>query len=261
MKRYDLPQGMRYSTLKEREEFYKEEFRLERIEEWLKNVIDKPVFAVIIGRHTKVYPEKYGEEASTTILIDEYKDLGDVKEQILEFLPESVYYDRNIYDEEGRALGQEMAFDLDPENLTCPVHGSLEEKMKRSQGLSFCELELEMVRDETLRLCEELEKRFSQMRIVYSGRGFHIHILDKDTFGWSYDERKNLALDLKAKGFLIDEWVTSGGMRLIRLPHSLHGMVSRIVTPLGIDDLEDFDPIRDERCMPKFLKSIFSSFS
>jgi len=255
LKRYEIPQGMSYSSLEEREVFYGEEFDIEAVTGWLRNVMERPVFAVIIGRHTGTYPEKYREEASTTILIDEYRDLTDVKEQILDFLPESVYYDRNIYDEEGKVLGQEIAFDLDPENLTCPVHGSLEEKMRRGQGLSFCEMELKMVRDETLRLHEELETTFSQVRIVYSGRGFHIHILDKDAFGWSNDERKKIALDLKAKGFLIDEWVTSGGMRLIRLPYSLHAMVSRIVTPLGIDELGDFDPTRDKRCIPKFLKS------
>ena len=37
-------------------------------------------FAVIIGRHTKIYPEKYKEDASTTIIIDEYKNLEDLKE-------------------------------------------------------------------------------------------------------------------------------------------------------------------------------------
>jgi len=63
-------------------------------------------------RHTEIYPRKYREDASTTILIDEYEDLNDLKEQILEFLPKSVYYDRNIYDKEGVVLGQEIAFDL-----------------------------------------------------------------------------------------------------------------------------------------------------
>ncbi len=252
MKRYEIPQGMSYSSLEEREVFYGKEFDIEAVTGWLRNVMERPVFAVIIGRHTGIYPEKYREEASTTILIDEYRDLTDVKEQILDFLPESVYYDRNIYSEERRVLGQEMAFDLDPENLACPIHGSLEDKMRRGQGLSFCELELRMVKDETLRLYEELKTIFSQARIVYSGRGFHIHILDKDAFDWSFDQRKKLALDLKAKDFLIDEWVTSGAMRLIRLPYSLHGMVSRIVTPLNIDNLGDFDPIRDSRCIPGF---------
>jgi len=258
LRKYKLPEGMRYSTLEERRKFYQEEFDPKVVDTWLKGIMKRPVFAVIIGRHTRIYPKKYRKDASTTILIDEYRDLNDVRAQILEFLPESVYYDRNIYDEEGSKLGQEIAFDLDPENLTCPIHGSLADKMKRHQGLSFCELELRMVRDETVKLYEVLADMFSQIRIVYSGRGFHIHISDRDSFGWSNDKRKKFALDLKNKGFLIDDWVTSGEMMLIRLPFSLHGMVSRIVSPLRIDELAVFDPIRDDRCIPRFLKSTSS---
>jgi DNA primase catalytic subunit len=245
---------MRYSTLKEREEFYREEFDLNKVEEWFKKKMKKIVFAAIIGRHTRIYLPEYEEDSSTTILIDEYKNLGDVKKQVLEFLPESVYYDRNIYDENDEVQGQEMAFDIDPENLTCPIHGTLEDKMKRRQGLSFCEIELKMAKEETARLYEELMNTFSQMRIVYSGRGFHIHVFDEGSFNWNYKKRKQFAKKIKNKDFLIDEWVTSGGMRLIRLPHSLHGMVSRIVTPLDIREIKSFDPIRDERCIPKFLK-------
>ncbi|MCX8171283.1 MAG: DNA primase [Candidatus Bathyarchaeota archaeon] len=250
-----LPKGMRPSTLDERREFYKSEFNLNGVKRWFSGWCGKTVFAVIIGRHTGIYPPEYEEEASTTILIENYADLEDVREWILEFLPESVYYDRNVYDEQGHAIGQEMAFDLDPENLTCPIHGSLEDKMRRHEGLSFCEIELEMVKDETIGLYEELSKRFSNLRIVYSGRGFHIHVLDEDVFGWSPEERAEVAREVKSKGFMIDEWVTSGGMRLIRLPYSLHGMVSRIVTPINISEIGDFNPIYDERCIPRFLKT------
>jgi DNA primase catalytic subunit len=252
---------MRYSSLKEREEFYREEFDLNKVEEWFKNRMKNVVFAVIMGRHTGIYLPEYEEDASTTILIDEYENLDDVKNQILEFLPESVYYDRNIYDEKGKVLGQEIAFDIDPENLTCPIHGTLEEKMKRHQGLSFCEVELNMAKEETVRLYEEIRDTFSNVGIVYSGRGFHIHVFDEDSFNWSYKKRKQFAEKIKNKGFLIDEWVTSGSMRLIRLPYSLHGMVSRIVTPLDIGELRSFDPIRDKRCIPKFLKSTLSNLS
>ncbi len=259
MPNYDLPKGMRYSTLKERKEFYQQEFDLSKVKEWFEKNIRNVVFAAIMGRHTRIYPPEYEDDASTTILIDEYENLNDLKEQILEFLPESVYYDRNIYDEKGRVLGQEMAFDIDPENLTCPIHGTLDDKMKRHQGLSFCEIELKMVKEETGKLYEELMDTFTQMRIVYSGRGFHIHIFDEDSYGWSYKKRKEFAKKTKDKGFLIDEWVTSGGMRLIRLPYSLHGMVSRIVIPLEIRELESFDPIRNWRCVPKFLKSTRNS--
>ncbi len=257
MKQYELPRGMRYSTLEEREEFYREEFDLNKVAEWFNGEIKNVVFAVIMGRHTGIYPQEYRQDASTTILIDEYTDLNDVKAQILEFRPESVYYDRNVYDDKGSVLGQEMALDIDPENITCPIHGTLEEKMKRRQGLSFCETELKMATDMTVRLYEELTGSFANMQIVYSGRGYHIHVFDKPVYQWSPEKRKKFAEEIKKKGFPIDEWVTSGNMRLIRLPHSLHGMVSRIVTPLGIRDLESFDPIMDERCMPRFLKPEF----
>ncbi len=254
--RYKLPKGMRYATLKERREFYRNEFDVSKLGEWFEDWSLKGTikFAVIIGRHTRIFPKIFEEDASTTIIIDEYEDLPDVKAQILEFLPESAYYDRNVYDERDRIVGQELAFDLDPENLTCPIHGTLADKMRRHQGLAFCEIELNMVKEETIKLHEELEKRFSQLRMVYSGRGFHIHVLDDECFNWKRRERKTLASILKNKGFLIDEWVTTGGMRLIRLPYSLHGMVSRIVTPVDVNDLGAFNPVSDERCLPRFLR-------
>jgi DNA primase catalytic subunit len=254
--RYVLPRGMRYATLSERESFYSTEFDLRRVDEWFgwKEAGWRVVFAVIIGRHTKVFPEKYAEDADTTILIDEYKGLGDVRAEVLEFLPESVYYDRNLYDGEGRILGQELAFDVDPENFECPVHGTLADKMHRRQGLGFCKLEMELARDKAMRLYERLGRLFSEMRAVYSGRGFHIHVLDKEAFFWSRQKRRMLAREVKSEGFHVDEWVTAGGMRLIRLPYSLHGMVSRIVFPLNVDELARFSPVVDKRCMPKFLR-------
>ena len=158
--------------------------------------------------------------------------------------------------------GQELAFDLDPENITCPIHGTLADKMKRNQGLSFCELELEMVKQEAIGLYEFLANRFSEVRAVYSGRGFHLHVLDKKAYSLSTQERLELAQEVKKAGFHIDEWVTSGEMRLIRLPYSLNGLVSRIVLPLTKDELESFDAIHDERCLPKVskLKSLLFNF-
>jgi len=244
---------MRYSTLIERRLFYEDEFDLFSVEKWFGTRVKNVVFAVIIGRHTGIFPPEYAEDASTTILIDEYSDLADVKRQIIMFTPESVYYDRNVYDENGKVQGQELAFDIDPENLTCPVHGTLKDKMKRRQGLSFCKTEFKMAKEETFRLFENLNSSLSEMKIVYSGRGFHIHVFDKDAYEWDYQKRYKLAKKLKKNGFLIDEWVTSGSMRLIRLPYSLHGMVSRIVIPLRIEELKSFDPIHDERCLPHFL--------
>jgi DNA primase catalytic subunit len=254
MTEYSLPEGMRYSTLEERKRFYTQEFDIGKVKKWFGKKSRKPKFAVIIGRHTRIFPEKYREDAETTIVIDQYSELEDLRSEIVEFLPEAVYYDRNVYEERDLKVGQELAFDLDPENITCPVHGTLADKMKRHQGLSFCPLELGMVKDQTVRLHEYLEGQFSKMRVVYSGRGFHIHVFDEEAYSLSTKKRELLAATVKAKGFEIDEWVTAGEMRLIRLPYSLHGMVSRITLPLEKGEVEKFDPLVDERCMPAFLK-------
>ena len=248
-----MPAGMRYSTLEERKEFYTQEVDLQKVAGWFKGGFSNTKFAVIMGRHTKIFPEKYKQDASTTIIVDEYKNLEDAREQILEFLPEAVYYDRNVYDIKNNKIGQELAFDLDPENITCPIHGSLADKMKRKQGLSFCEIEFDMVKNEASGLYEFLAERFSDLIIVYSGRGFHLHVLDPEAYKLSTNERLNLAQQAKQAGFHIDDWVTSGEFRLIRLPYSLNGLVSRIVWPLKKDELESFDAIHDKRCLPKFL--------
>ena len=253
MVQYNLPVGMRYATLEERKQFYSSEFNLENVAQWFSGGLGKTKFAVIIGRHTKIYPLKYKEDAATTIIIDEYSNLEDLRQQILEFLPEAVYYDRSVYDENERKIGQELAFDLDPENITCPIHGTLADKMKRKQGLSFCELELEMVKQEAVGLYEFLANRFSGVKAVYSGRGFHLHVFNPQAYQMTTQKREELAQQVKSAGYHIDEWVTSGEMRLIRLPWSLNGLVSRIVLPLTKKELESFDAVHDERCLPKFL--------
>jgi len=254
MVRYNLPEGMRYSTIEERRKFYAEEFDPEKISSWFGRRIEVVKFAVIIGRHTRVFPEKYREDLETTIIIDEYKDLEDVRHQIVEFLPESAYYDRNVYTEKDRPIEQELAFDLDPENVICPIHGGLAEKMQQGQGLSFCKVEFNIVRDQAAALFEYLEENFHSLNIVYSGRGFHVHVFDHEAYKLSKKERLQIARLTKKKGFAIDEWVTAGEMRLIRLPFSLHGLVSRVVIPLTKSELARFDPISDERCIPRFLR-------
>ncbi len=258
---------MRPSSVQERTAFYRDEFSLDLVRRWFHGWEHPIVFAAVIGRHTRIYPKMYRKEWRKTIVIDEYEDLREVQDDLLDFRPESAYYDRNLYSswEQARAetdrvrglgheFGQQLAFDIDPENFDCPIHGSLEEKMSRHQGLSFCGLELQLAKEETMELVELLARTFSNMRIVYSGRGFHIHVLDEDTFYWTRRKRLKLVRSLTGGGYSMDEWVAAGGMRLIRLPHSLNGLVSRIATPLKPNELDRFDPLVDERCIPGLVK-------
>ena len=257
---------MRPSTLEERRVFYEREFNLKSVSEWLKwRDLLNTVFAVVIGRHSNIYLPEYEDIKKKAVIIDEHKGLEDVLEYILQYLPEGVYYDRNVYSDIKLCvqrdcdyrncwdcenfIGQELAFDIDPENVNCPYHGSVEDKMRKGQGLSFCMLEFRKVRKLTVMLYEDLENEFKNIRVVFSGRGFHIHVLDEKASRLSRDEREEIAK--KYSEYAIDEWVTSGEMRLIRLPYSLNGLVSRVCIPLGIEEVVKFDPRK--KAIPFFL--------
>jgi DNA primase catalytic subunit len=264
-KRYRFPKGMRPSTLEERRIFYTEEFNLEKVEEWFKHrKIRNTAFAVIVGRHSDIYLPEYADIKNKAAIIDEHRGLGDVLKYILQYLPEGVYYDRNVYKELrgcercgsykdcwdcDNFLGQELAFDIDPENVHCPYHGSVKDKMERGEGLSFCMIEFRRVRKLTRELYEELKAEFKNIRIVFSGRGFHIHVFDRRAVRLTKEERGEIARMFSR--FAIDPWVTNGEMRLIRLPHSLNGLVSRICIPIEPEKLPYFDPRRE--AIPSFL--------
>jgi DNA primase catalytic subunit len=258
---------MRISSLEERKQFYSREYNLGRVREWFRVWKSPIVFAAVIGRHTGIAPRKYRHERARTIIIDEYEGFSEIQNYLIDFRPESAYYDRNVYKDWkqarrigndptrlGHSFGQELVLDVDPENFACPIHGSLEQKMLRHQGLSFCRLEFQLAQQEAAQLTEILSRRFSDIRLVYSGRGFHIHIGDEETVFWDRKRRLTLVQSLTKRGFVMDEWVPTGGMRLIRLPYSLNGLVSRIAIPLAKNELRVFDPIADARTISKFLR-------
>jgi DNA primase catalytic subunit len=260
---------MRFSLLEERTGFYRTEFDLRSVEEWTK-VHPSIVFAVILGRYTNIFPNEYARIAKHTVVIDDYQNLEDLRDYILQYKPESAYYDRNLYRERrvcaacmksdsdcwecDNFLGQQLAFDMDAENVECPLHGDLDERMGRNDPLSFCEYDLSVLREKAVALCDELGSEFKRIRITYSGRGFHLHILDRKAYGMPRKERGELA-DNIGKRFPIDEWVTEGESHLIRLPFSLNALVSRIVLPLEKKELEQFDPVTDRRCIPRFINA------
>ncbi len=256
---YKLPRGIRYATLDERRRFYEEEFDLQAIQHWFGRR-PNTTFAFILGRHTGIYPKEYVKISNQVVILDEYSNLNELKEYLLQYLPEGAYYDRNLYAEPGskHKIGQELAFDLDPENVDCPYHGDIEKKMRKKQGLSFCIYEYKAIRHQTARLHNELKENFSDLSLVYSGRGFHIHVMDKEANYLTTRGRRKIAQEF-GRRYPIDEWVTRGEMRLIRLPHSLHGMVSRICIQLKPDEVPTFDFRSDPRCLPGFLRTTSSS--
>ncbi|HVP99888.1 MAG TPA: DNA primase small subunit domain-containing protein [Candidatus Thermoplasmatota archaeon] len=254
----ELPFGMGAATLEQRKQFYTK-FKINKAQEWVGRPL---VYAVIIGRRTNLYPERFRDDKDIPLIIDSYRSLADVQRSILDFLPEGVYYDRNHYKDLSLChahdlrdswnwenfAGQQLAFDFDPENVTCPIHGALQERLNKGLGLSFCETAFEITRNNTIDLYEKLTESYSDIRIVFSGRGFHLHIFDKDAQCLSREERERIAENYKDYG--IDTWVTTGEMRLIRLPYTLNGISSRIVTPLDKARILTFNPQVD--AIPSF---------
>ena len=253
---YSLPAGLRPASLATRRAFYARRMDYLRAEGWFRRFPGDRAFAVIVGRHSGIYPRRFRSVKNLPLIIDDVPSVSGLRPYLLRYLPEGVYYDRNAYRSLAEArrqrldyahawgrngfLGQELAFDLDPENLNCPVHGTIEDKMRRRQGLSFCDWEYEEIRREAADLADELSADWSDVRIVYSGRGFHIHVFDPEAFRLSRRRRLAMARRL-GRRYAMDEWVTSGEMRLIRLRFSLEGMVARIVTPVARRDVDRFN--------------------
>lgn len=252
-----LPKGFSNSSLKQRKEFYKK-LNIKKIKEWVKFRKGKNVYSFIVAKGTNIYLKKYENIRHDMMLIDDYENLKEVKEYLIDYLPESVYYDRNLYKDlsefkkspekyksawkNKNFLGQELAIDLDPENITCPKCGGFIKRMRKKQGLSFCEECFKLVKQETYRLYKFLNKRFNKLRLIYSGRGFHIHVLDKNVFEWNKTKRIKFSRLLNKNKFKHDSWVTTGESRFIRLPYSLNGIVNKMALPLKIRELLKFDP-------------------
>ncbi len=264
--RYILPDGLGPAGLADRRRFYAKQMDYDAAERWFRSFPGERVFALILGRHSGIYPSRFRTLKNVPLLIEDARSVLDLRPYVLKYLPEGVYYDRNAYaslDTARRARldyahawrsrwfrGQELAFDLDPENLDCPIHGDITEKMRRHQGLSFCDWEFEETRRQAGELHDRLSREWSRLSVVYSGRGFHVHVLDEEAYHLTRSERGHLAARY-GKRFALDEWVTTGEMRLIRLPFSLHGMVSRIVVPVPRGKLDRFR-YDDPRATPRF---------
>ncbi len=266
-RRYELPGDLGPASLEARRVFYRERMDYRAAERWMARPQGDRAYALILGRHSGIYPHRFRSLKNVPLIVDDVRGPRELRSFLTKYLPEGAYYDRNVYASLAEArrtgvdyahawrsryfLGQELAFDLDPENLDCPIHGDIVDKMRRGQGLSFCDWEFEEVRRQAAELHDELSRRWTRLRVVYSGRGFHIHVLDEEGFRLDRRDRGTIARTV-ARRYAIDEWVTSGEMRLIRLPYSLHGMVSRIVIPVERSRLERFR-YDDPRARPRGL--------
>ncbi|HID08897.1 TPA: DNA primase [Candidatus Micrarchaeota archaeon] len=245
-----LPPGFRPSTLEERRAFYRSRFRAGLAWGWVRELFDRPVFAVKIAGRTDIYDPRFRdlvERNVKAVYISSVRSPEDLRRKALFYAPEGIYYWRNRVLDYGRCrrcphkrerkcllcfscpnfLGQELVFDVDPENFC------------RGRFRDFTSFTLDCfykARDAAVEIYESMEEQYSDVRAVFSGRGFHIHVLDEDAWRLSPEERKELVEGFRGA----DPWVTRGEAALIRLPYSLNAVVNKEVTPLTKKELEEF---------------------
>lgn len=265
-----VPRGMRFSTIDERDEFYRHEFDVRSVSRWIGDRRGSLKFAMIPGRRSGIVVPRHAQDKDNVVIIDDWRNSSDVRSYALEYLPEGLYYDRNRYldvsdctrclPRRGKCFGcenfdgQQLAFDLDPENVDCPYHGHIGEKMQRDGGLSFCMIEFKSVRRQAIQLAADLRRDYSVVSTVFSGRGFHVVVDDEDAYSLSKKQRIDLA-NRFGKRYDIDEWVTAGESRLMRLPYSLNALVSRICMIIKRErDLLGFDPRTSKMVLPEFVR-------
>jgi len=269
--RHCYPVNHRPAKVRERELYYSRlDFR--RIESWFREKARRgklPIFEVDPGNESGYFKRRYADKVGK-LLFFTAGSVDDLKEMVLEYLPEDLYYDRNIYRDQDRCaecddrgekclnceglFGQELMFDIDPENIECPNCGTLEDRVKGRSMFQFCYICFNRAIDETVRLYDELlGKGFTDLSVVFSGRGFHIYVFDEAGLKMGFEERKRLGESLLRRGFPIDQWVTDGEARLARVPFSLNGLVSRACTPIKIEEIRKNNYWRDRPFVPDFL--------
>jgi DNA primase catalytic subunit len=266
-----FPEGMRPSSLEERSAYYTSDFDLNGLMRWIGTRRNQMKFAMILGRHSGIYMPDRARDKNNVVIVDDWRTARDIRSYALRYLPEAMYYDRNRYDDVSECrrcgedsvrcsrccnyLGQQLAFDLDPENVDCPYHGHIGTKMQAGRGLSFCMFEFKAVRRQAFELGSELSERYDKVGIVYSGRGFHVVVDDESAYGLTRKERTSIARNV-ARRYSIDEWVTIGDSRLMRLPYSLNALVSRKCMNMKLGrDLLKFDPRISREVTPQFMRS------
>lgn len=256
-----MPENMCIPSLGERIWFYAHAFSASESEEFIR-IYAAPVYALDIGNESGIYRVAFKKYINKLLYLS---NRGNITSKLIKYAPEDVYYSRNMTKDpelcatcKKRSIscptcpnfkGQEIVFDIDSENIECKKCKPL----KKNSIYSFCTHQLEESKSKTIELYEHLKKQknYAKMKIVYSGRGYHIHILDRDAYTTPMSERKTLAFELEKKGYPIDPWVTSGRIDLIRLPGSLHGLVNRIVKEIPIREMTKFDPLHSRCVIPE----------
>src|SRR5437762_12657068 len=64
---------------------------------WMARPTGGRVYALILGRHSGIYPPRFRHLKNVPLTIDDAEDVRELRPYLLRYRPEGVYYDRNVY--------------------------------------------------------------------------------------------------------------------------------------------------------------------
>lgn len=244
---YEYPDDMRPTPVRIRERFYRTSFPESVIAGWLEGREDTPLF-VDIGTETTLYKPRFKDLKGKLVRLDDWEDMTDLQEKLVEYAPEDVYYKRTV-EKDGRVEvnpEQELVFGLGPRHVSCN-HCERKRAYMDEQWhpYVFCQDCFAHAASETRNLYAFLERHFDDMNVVYAGRQFHIHVNDPEAFKMPVGDREQLAKKV-ATQFPIDESITAGENDFVRLPGTVNGLVSRVAVPIPVSALVDPEQILAE---------------
>ncbi len=244
-----FPYGMRPARVAERRQFYENEFSLATSADWFR-IGDQEQLVIDVGSETTRYRPMHKQYLYKLLYVTQYLTHAELNEKILTYVPEDIYYDTKSTPS---SAVQELVFDLDPNHLYCMHCRMMRNKLSGPiSAYAFCEQCFIDVATATAELNDLLSKHFTHLSLIYSGRGFHIHVRDNAAWQLPYEQRQALAEKMQQR-FPIDMAITAGSADLIRLPDSLNGLVSRKVREIHSSDLEQPEKIINEKALPAFL--------
>jgi DNA primase catalytic subunit len=246
---YRFPPGLRPATVEDREQFYRDQFTFDQAEDVLARW-DDPTFVVDVGTETTRYRPKYKKYKDKLVYIRNYANRRGLRQKLVRYAPEDLYYVR----ESDTGTEQEFCIDIDPENADCRActHFRAQHQGK-PKVYSFCTKCFKTAAEQTKQLFDLLETHFHDVRVLYTGRGFHLRVLDDEAYLMEQEDRERFAAQLQGEEYAVDAWVVNGSVDILRVPGSLHGLVSRITTEINADQLDNPEKILGTVGVPAFL--------
>src|SRR5437763_10431335 len=93
----ELPGNLRPASLAERRRFYADKMDYRAAATWMARPTGGRVYALILGRHSGIYPPRFRHLKTVPLTIADAEDVRELQPSLLRYLPEGVYYDRNVY--------------------------------------------------------------------------------------------------------------------------------------------------------------------